>query len=218
MASRLVFFSDTHQMHESIEEVPAGDCLIHCGDFTNRGSLLAVQQFAAWFGAQPHRHKVAIGGNHDLCFEDGILHTKAREILATQGITYLQDSGMEIQGLKFWGSPWTPPFYNWAFMREEGGLARHWRMIPGDVDVLITHGPAWNILDPDAMGVPAGSITLRERVQSLPQLKVHAFGHLHGGHGQKEVEREGLPSYMAVNAAICTDSYSPSNKPIVVEI
>ena len=31
---------------------------------------------------------------------------------------YLEDSGVEIDGVRFWGSPWTPTFMDWAFMLE----------------------------------------------------------------------------------------------------
>ena len=39
-------------------------------------------------------------------------------------------SGCEIEGLKFYGSPWTPVFYDWAFMLPEVELAGKWAMIP----------------------------------------------------------------------------------------
>jgi hypothetical protein len=56
-------------------------------------------------------------------------------------VIYLNDSGVEIDGLKFWGSPVQPYFHNWAFNRIGDDICKHWELIPLDTDILITHGP-----------------------------------------------------------------------------
>ena len=64
-----VCVSDTHSLHDALSPLPQGDVLLHAGDFTMRGELEEVQQFAAWWHAQPHPQKVVIAGNHDFCLE-----------------------------------------------------------------------------------------------------------------------------------------------------
>ena len=46
-----------------------------------------------------------------------------------------------LDGCRFWGSPWSVPFFKWAFMRPEKELAETWAQIPDDTDVVIVHGP-----------------------------------------------------------------------------
>ena len=123
---------------------------------------------------------------------------------------YLDDSGCEIEGIRFWGSPITPEFCNWAFMREPRDIGRHWDAIPDDTDVLITHGPPHGILDqcPDSVGCEQ----LLEAVKRVGP-KVHAFGHIHEGHGI--LEKDGTTF---VNASIMDGRYRPVNAPIGVEV
>jgi hypothetical protein len=52
-----------------------------------------------------------------------------------------------IDGVSFRASPYTPEFMNWAFMYPRGAAARYWDQIPYGLDVLITHGPPFGILD-----------------------------------------------------------------------
>ena len=65
---KIVLVSDTHGLHDSIR-VPHGDLLIHAGDLSASGTGHEVAAAAKWLGSLPHRHKIAIAGNHDLFFE-----------------------------------------------------------------------------------------------------------------------------------------------------
>src|SRR5580658_3578813 len=102
MASlRIVCISDTHGQHAKLH-LPEGDILVHAGDFMAFGDKpREVTDFNQWLGKQTHRHKVVIAGNHDWMFER---HPGAAQALLTNAI-YLENSGTEIEGLKFWGSP-----------------------------------------------------------------------------------------------------------------
>ncbi|MCK4490026.1 MAG: hypothetical protein KAU23_07180 [Anaerolineales bacterium] len=53
---------------------------------------------------------------------------------------------MIIDGTKFYGSPWQPWFYDWAFNLQRGPEIRSkWELIPEGIDILITHGPPYGI-------------------------------------------------------------------------
>ena len=175
---RIVCVSDTHGFHKHTE-VPDGDILVHGGDLTKHGSLEDVEEFNRWLGALPHGHKIVIAGNHDFCFQEQPAEARARLTNAL----YLQDSGCEIEGLTFYGSPWTPLFFDWAFMLSDEELAAKWALIPPRVDVLITHGPPQGILDTTNRKEPAGSATLLERVRAVKP-RLHVFGHIHEAAGR----------------------------------
>lgn len=205
---RLVILSDTHGRHESID-VPDGDLLIHCGDFCSRGTLQEVADFAAWFEARPHRHKILIAGNHDWPFERS--PSQARALLGE--VHYLQDSGVRIDGLHFYGSPWQPRFFNWAFNLDRGAaLAEKWASIPADCDVLLTHGPPYGVADWVPRGEHAGCEELTKAVARV-RPRLHAFGHIHEGYGREE--RDGT---LFVNACNCNERYEPINPPQVVDL
>ena len=151
---RIVCISDTHSQYLV---VPDGDVLVHCGDWTKTGEPKQIEAFTSWFGSLPHPHKVCIAGNHDVSMHEEFyaenwsrFHRLRCEpadvrakVLADTRFTYLEDSSVEIMGLKFYGSPWQPEFCNWAFNLDRGEpCAAKWRAIPEDTDVLLTHGPA----------------------------------------------------------------------------
>ncbi len=202
---RLVLISDTHNQQQSLI-LPAGDVLVHAGDFTMRGTPAEVAAFGVWLGLQPHAHKIVVAGNHDFLFErePGL----ARSLLPGD-VHYLRDSEVTLGGLRFWGSPWQPWFLDWAFNLQRGAeIAAKWALIPGGIDVLITHGPPKGIADRTVNGEDVGCadlLTAMARVR--PRLSV--FGHIHEGygvHGDK------------VNAAICDERYRLVHPPIVVDL
>ena len=194
--------------------MPDGDILIHAGDATNRGQIEELTAFNDWFSSLPHRRKIFVAGNHDWLFEK---RPKYAQSLLAENIIYLQDSEIEIEGLKIYGSPWQPRFFDWAFNLNRGAeLAEKWKLIPNEIDVLITHGPPFGILDETPRGDLAGCEELRKRVGEIAQfgkLKLHVFGHIHFGYG--ETEKFGV---RFVNASNCDEDYLPTNPPIVVDL
>lgn len=208
---KIVCISDTHLQVGKKFKLPVGDVLIHAGDGTGRGSLRELATFADWFARLPHKHKILIAGNHDFGFqEDPAL---CRTLFAGDGINYLEDSGVTIDGVKFWGSPWQPWFLDWAFNLPRGAaLKAHWDLIPNDTDVLITHSPPYGILDTVASGEDVGCQDLRIALARVKP-KVHVFGHIHESYGRVQ-----FGETLYVNAAVCDASYRPINKPQVVEI
>lgn len=206
---RLVIVSDTHDRHSEIV-VPDGDVLIHAGDMTMSGDLEEIEEVGCWLKNLPHRDKIIIAGNHDWAFQ--LTPAAARRALGDR-IIYLQDSGTIIDGVNFWGSPWQPWFYDWAFNLHPGiELAEKWALIPSSTDVLITHGPPKNVLDQNPRGDRVGCADLAKRLRDL-HVKVHAFGHIHQSSGI--YNHDGV-TY--VNACICDEAYNPANPPRVVDI
>ncbi len=204
---RIVCISDTHNLCDGVK-IPDGDLLIHAGDLTMQGKLDEIARAAAALRALPHRHKVVIAGNHDFGFE----RTPAQAVPLLAGLTYLQDSGVTIEGLRLWGSPWQPWFFDWAFNLQRGAELRDkWNLIPAGTDVLITHGPPDGHGDKNYSGDSVGCRELREAIRRVVP-KLHVFGHIHEGYG---TTWEG--STRCVNASLCDLVYRPANPPVVVD-
>jgi predicted phosphodiesterase len=207
---RIVCISDTHGLHDTIE-VPPCDLLLHSGDMSRSGSAHQITEFCQWFATRPAKYRVLIAGNHDFLFQKN--SARAAEILAEFPIIYLQDSGTVIEDLHIWGSPWQPWFFDWAFnLRTEAELASVWAKIPESTNILLTHGPPYGIMDRVVDGRRVGCKALLERCLTLPDLRLHVFGHIHEGYGQV---REGALHF--VNAASVDVRYRPVNSPVVVE-
>jgi predicted phosphohydrolase len=205
---RVVCISDTHMQCRRVE-VPPGDVLIHAGDLTTSGTLEQLASEVAWLRRLPHTHKVVIAGNHDFCFER---HSAAAQDLC-DGLTYLQDQEATVAGLRIYGSPWQPRFFDWAFNLGRGEpLRRVWDRIPEGLDLLVTHGPPRSIGDRTSDGDSVGCDDLLAATRrTAPQF--HIFGHIHEGYG---VHRDGPTTY--VNASTVDVRYRPMNAPIVLDV
>lgn len=208
---KIVCISDTHNKLGNVD-IPEGDVLVIAGDITGRGSIAELHMFLSDLNKKGRLWKdiVLVAGNHDFCFEDSRL---AKTIVSDAGILYLEDQDAVVQGVKFYGSPWQPRFFDWAFNADRGApLARIWAKIPDDTQVLITHGPPHGVLDiVPSGGASVGCEALQNRLNQLASLKLHVFGHIHHSYGT--LLRAGVTF---VNASICTEQYQPKNKPIVV--
>lgn len=209
---KLVCISDTHSLHRQIPHIPEGDVLIHAGDCLGAGTLDNVADLNDWLGELPHRYKIVIAGNHDWAFQD---HPEQARALLTNAI-YLEDSGIEINGIRFWGSPWSPTFMDWAFMQDRGdAINEYWQRIPEDTDVLISHSPPNGIGDEVDTGLRVENVgceDLLARVRQL-NLQAHIVGHIHEGYG--EYCKWGT---RFINASTCDVRYQPVNAPIVLEL
>ena len=126
---------------------------------------------------------------------------------------YLEDEAATLDGVRFWGSPWQPRFYDWAFNLERGSEIRaKWDLIPAATDVLITHGPPLGHGDLTSGGKRVGCADLLDRIHQL-RPTFHFFGHIHEGYG---VTRDGDTTF--VNASVCDLGYRPVRVPVVVDI
>lgn len=205
---RLVCMSDLHSSRQAFS-VPDGDVLIIAGDICGYGCLDELEDFDNFLKGLSHKHKLLIAGNHDWPFAKAKEQAKA----LVKSAVYLEDSGIEIDGVKFWGSPWQPFFCNWAFNLPRGyKLAEIWAKIPDDIDVLITHTPPFGILDKIDDGESVGCEDLSEALKRVKP-RVHVFGHVHEGYGV--LDRNGT-TY--VNASLNNEYYRLVNAPIVVDL
>jgi len=205
---RIVCMSDLHNIPHDFT-VPDGDILIVAGDICGIGNEEEIKDFDEFLAAQNHSAKLVIAGNHDFLFED-YSPENARKLL--KHAIYLEDDGIDIYGIKFWGSPWQPYFGGWAFNLPRGPrLASVWEKIPADTDVLITHTPPYGTLDV----VNGEHVGCRDLSRALKRIRprLHVFGHIHQGYGM--TERNGT---IYVNSSLRDDEYQLVNQPIVVDL
>ena len=190
---RLSLVSDLHGV---LPEVPPCDILLIGGDLCpiyNHDEQFQLDwlygPFAGWLEGL-HVPAVGVAGNHDFAAQlpegDHLLHNLPW--------TYLQDTSLAIQGLSIWGSPWSNQFGKWAFMMPEEDLNEFiWPLIPPGLDVLITHGPAYNAGDlvknnwGDAERDPhVGSKSLRQTILNQ-RPAIHLTGHIHEAYGEYQI-------------------------------
>jgi Icc-related predicted phosphoesterase len=188
---KILHISDTHGFHYQMPEdrFLGIDVVIHSGDCSNYlkpyPNEREVREFIDWYMMVPVQHKIYVAGNHDTSIESGLVTKKDFE---DKGIIYLENNGIMIDGIKFWGSPHTPTFGGWAFMKARDKINRVWEAIPEDTDVLIIHGPPKGVRDLsfDRAGnlEMCGCSALMKRCWALKDtLKLVAFGHIHNMDG-----------------------------------
>jgi predicted phosphodiesterase len=213
---KITCISDTHNQHNNIPSkyLTGGDCIIHSGDVSGRGTHAEIEEFLAWYNELPYTHKILIAGNHDFFFERASESIIKATLDKYPNITYLNDSGVEIEGLKIWGSPVQPWFYDWAFNRRGTDICEHWDKIPLDTDILITHGPAKGYLDLTLRGDVTGCPYLLEKISELTNLKLFVHGHIHEAYGRVDFPDGGV----FLNASVLNARYVMSNLPHEIEI
>ena len=205
--------SDTHTNHLGLV-IPEGiDMVIHSGDCSNPRDPYTnepeVREFIDWFGGLPIKHKIYVAGNHDTSIEKGLV---IKEDFGAYNIIYLENETIEIEGIKIFGSPHTPQFGQWAFMKARHKLDRIWKgAIEDGTHIIVTHGPPKGILDlsEDVRGNLefCGCKSLMNRVMEVKPILV-LFGHIHNSRtiitnsGMKKIA--GLDTIFS-NAATVTD-------------
>lgn len=210
---KIVCIADTHNKHKQLNLDEFSDCdmIIHAGDVSSMGYEHEIDNFHKWYSNLNFKYKVFIAGNHDFYYCDA-LQSYIKEKMP-DNIIYINEELKEVEGIKIWGSPITPVFCNWAFMRDRGiEIKRHWDLIPKGTDILITHGPPNKILD-FAHGVFTGCEELAIRIKEIKP-KYHIFGHIHEGYGIRKKPY----GTTHINASVVNARYELVNKPIVIEI
>ncbi len=212
---RIVAIADQHGL---LPEIPPCDLLLIAGDIcpvTNHGIEFQANwldtAFRHWLQSLTHvRHVVGVAGNHDFIFE------RAPELVPRDlPWTYLQDSLAEDAGLRIWGTPWQPWFFDWAFNGRPDELKEKWALMPDALDVIVVHGPPRGYGDavPRRGGFElTGCPHLLERIEQIkPRLVV--YGHIHEGRG---VFSHG-PTTLA-NVTLVDDGYAAVYPPWTFEL
>jgi len=210
---KIVAISDTHWHYNLYENLPPGDILVIAGDYTGKGDLMDLITFLSHISLLKkkglYREIVIIPGNHNLYEEENI--DKVPGFMKEAGATYLLDSGCTIDGISFYGTPWSVTFNDWAFMKDEEDLFYKFKKIPKGVDVLITHTPPYGTLDV-IRGKHLGSHALEQRILSVKP-KIHIFGHLHSAHGVAHSKYTDF-----YNVSMLNDRYEVVYKPTIIEL
>lgn len=204
---KIIAISDTHGLHDQItKDLGSGDIIVHGGDVSNKGRPNEILDFLNWFVELPFTHRVFIAGNHDFGFEK---NNDIAQEFKDRGIIYLMDNMVEVDGIKIYGSPWQPRFYDWAFNVDRGPkIAAKWKDIPEGLDILITHGPPHGILDDTPDGMRVGCEDLLAKILEIKP-RFHIFGHIHCGYGMRITDDTTF-----INASVLNEQYRYRHKPI----
>ena len=238
---KILCISDTHSKHTKLEtfvkEFPNCDILIHTGDITSAGNFSGFKSYSQWLSKlkqeNKFKHSLLIAGNHDLHLDvryKGIWQHNKR--IAKQCVDYirqecvahyLKDESIELYGIKFYGSPYTPEFADFAFNLKRGPkLAKKWSIIPQDTNILLTHGPPKFhgdlVMEDDETNksvkpVNAGDLELLKRIDAIGTIDYHLFGHIHEGYGVTKYN--GIDNTTFVNAASVDVDLNAVHKPIM---
>ena len=200
------------------ESLPKADMLLIGGDLASWGTITELEACNKWLGTLDYKHKIIVAGNHDQEIRDIDGH------ILFSNATYLQDELIEVEGLKIYGSPANEMNelrlnFDWAFC-DPDYLRQVRKDIPEGLDILLTHGPCYGILDQLWWNhQSAGSRDLLDAVLEKKP-KYHVFGHIHEAAGML---KQGETTF--INAALCDTRnrvYKSDgtfyNNPITIEI
>lgn len=219
---KLWLISDTHNRHKDLRIPSDIDAVIHCGDESESGNEWLnepeARAFFDWYSTLDIPQKVFVPGNHSTAIEQGLVRPEQYP-----KVRFLIHDQTSLNGLTIFGTPYTPKFFNWSYMREREDLDIVWQSIPDDVDILISHGPPkgfmdvtrdFNTLDP----VHVGSKSLTRHVTQRIKPMVHAFGHIHDEPSIRNFGIVNDGSTTFVNCSCCNIGGKLVNHGFVLEI
>jgi predicted phosphodiesterase len=214
---KILHISDTHGFHGMMPDerfkdidivVHSGDCANYRDPYRNQAEVL---NFLEWYKNGPVEHKIYVAGNHDSSVERRLV---TPEFIREQGIIYLENESVAIDGINFYGSPYTPTFGMWSFMKSRDKMHKVWQAVPEDTHVLIVHGPPKGVRDlsfnRDGNLEMCGDVSLMKRCFALKDtLKAVCFGHIHNMDGvdsnQGTSIYSNMPNTIFSNAACVYD-------------
>ena len=211
---KIVVISDTHGREAELG-VLEGDVLVHCGDVMGGlgQSDADLDRLDDWLGRQRFRHILVVGGNHDFALQRRAQRSGGGSERVLRSATYLEDDGVVIDGLRFYGAPWIPALRGFAYYQRRPALARRWAAIPDDTDVLITHTPPRGVLNRTRRGQAIGCPSLRRRLLEV-RPRLHCFGHVHAS-GGRLVGEDGT---RFVNASMVTHRSASLRAPMTLHL
>lgn len=205
--------NEIQEFNEWLGTLPHKHKLVICGNHELSFDPTLTQQMSSdnGHGSKNGIHTIPNLGHKRENMEAAVKTQNIRSYLTN--CTYLEDSGIELYGLKFWGTPHQPEFHRWAFnLRRGQEILDKWNLIPSDTDILITHTPPIGFNDLCDSGVRAGCVELLSTIQKRVKPMYNIFGHVHESYG---VSSDGKIIY--INASTCNIQYLPNNPPIVFD-
>ena len=213
---------------EGIEECEllliCGDILpLHCQSKMIESRLWLTDEFKPWVESLPVEQVYFIAGNHDFWFERNDLtahqifssHDKVR-YLKNEYVDYISTQDAKVY--RIFGTPYCHQFGNWAFMRDEEILVEKFKVIPDNVDILISHDAPYGVSDICFQGFSSdkghiGCSELRDAIiEHKPKYNFH--GHLHSSNHEEEI----LGETKVFNTSILDESYNLMYKPLIIRI
>ncbi len=190
---KLLHLSDTHGLIPELD-LRGVDVVVHSGDILpnrTRGFAPIEENFQnCYLHAERERYRKAWGGipflfvtgNHEF-----IDPTKGLLAAGVDAIN-LNNTTVTIKGVTFRGFHYTP-YFNGEWADELQPIAMRYAVQSlepelAGVDVLVSHGPLYNVLDRNAQGVCCGNKPLCKMMKTMaspPRYFLH--GHLHESHG-----------------------------------
>ena len=216
------FISDTHGKHLELHVPSNIDLVIHCGDESNNGDAYLnepeARNFFEWYSALEIPTKVFVPGNHSTAIEQELIQN-----CDYPQLRFLIHNKTDWNGLKIFGSPYTPEFYNWSYMKPRSELDAVWQTIPDDIDILITHGPPKGIRDvtkdfDTGEPVHVGSKSLRTHVDTRIKPMFHAFGHIHDEKAIQNFGTTSLNGTQFINCSVCDLAGRLKNHGVVLDV
>lgn len=198
----------TSDLHGQLPDIPECDLFIIAGDVCPDGALeyqvkWLNTHFRNWLKNVPAKEIVGIAGNHDLVFETA-------DFLVPKDLPwhYLYDSAIELFGFKIYGTPWQLPFWG-AFNRVDAQLVDLYKRIPKDTNILISHGPAYGILDQVPDKRHTGSKALLKKVFEINPL-LFICGHIHCAFGRSDIHKT-----IFANVSLLNNDMEKVNSPVL---
>lgn len=208
----LILCSD---LHGYTPEIPDCDVLCMVGDFQRRDKYWLNSDY---FESLKSRFiTIGVAGNHDeTLFEDKWLGPRTFTY-------YLNNSSVDIYGLKIYGTPYTL-LEDWPFGASEQELALTYFNEAGNnrPDIILAHQPMYNIHDRLSSrnkfnpNENCGSKSLRWFVESVKP-KLFVCGHIHEGFGMSKMVHSDKSVTLCLNVSYCDENYRPRGKLIRVD-
>lgn len=212
MKLKVWHISDTHGYHNLLQ-IPECDIVIFSGDESNNKNpylnLSEFNEFILWYSGLPISKKIFVAGNHSASIAKRLIK---KQDFIHKDIIYLENEYTYIEGLEIFGSPITPTFNDWYFMKSREKMDKFWSNVD-PVDIMITHGPPKYILDLsenknhklEFCGDKALYRHVIERIKPV----LHCYGHVHS---YKEIVNHGVKKIMDCATVFSNGAVVEDNK------
>lgn len=232
---KIIALSDLHGNLISIEQ--PFDIMLIAGDIVKLDYQRSkdfseewfTHEFVDWINSLPFNDENSkvywIAGNHEVGFYDSGLENRDKIGNDVYNLTngrckYLEDDLVDHLGVKIYGSPWCKRFgRRWAFNASDSDLYDHFKQIPSNIDILLTHDAPYGTsdlcygwLDWGRNPEHIGNEPLRDAIlEKHPKINIH--GHLHTANHDFEY----LDDTLVYNVSILDENYKIVYNPLIFD-